>query len=38
MIWSRVAKAETSIMSVERGTWKFVTMASTTWKLDPGMR
>ena len=31
MICSRVAKALTSIMSVDRGTWKFVTSASTTW-------
>lgn len=31
MIWSRVASAETSIMSVERGTWKLVMSASTTW-------
>ena len=30
MMLSREANAETSIMSVERGTWKFVTMASTT--------
>ena len=38
MICSRVAKAETSIMSVERGTWKLVTIASTTWNVEPGMR
>ena len=38
MIWSRVAKAETSIMRVERGTWKLVIMASTTWNVEPGMR
>ena len=30
MIFSRVENALTSIMSVERGTWKFVTSASTT--------
>ena len=23
---------------VERGTWKFVTRASTTWKVEPGIR
>ena len=38
MIWSRVASALTSIMRVERGTWKFVMRASTTWKVLPGMR
>ncbi len=26
-----VLKAETSIISVERGTWKLVMSASTTW-------
>ena len=25
-------------MSVERGTWKFVTRASTTWNCEPGSR
>ena len=25
-------------MSVERGTWKFVTSASTTWNCEPGSR
>ena len=37
MTCSRVAKADTSIMSVERGTWKLVMSASTTWKVLPGM-
>ena len=30
--------ADTSIMSVERGTWKFVMRASTTWNCEPGKR
>ena len=33
-----ISNAETSIMSVERGTWKLVIIASTTWNVEPGMR
>ena len=38
MMCSRVENADTSIMSVERGTWKFVMRASTTWNCEPGSR
>ena len=38
MMFSRVLNALTSIMSVLRGTWKFVTRASTTWNVLPGSR
>ncbi len=38
MICSRVARAETSIIRVLRGTWKLVIKPSTTWKVEPGMR
>ena len=36
MMLSRVEKADTSIMRVERGTWKFVMSASTTLNSYPG--
>ena len=35
---SLLLNAETSIISVDRGTWKFVISASTTWKVEPGNR
>ncbi len=38
MICSRVANAETSIIKVERGTWKLVTIVSTTWNVEPGIK